>query len=159
MLISLKLCWCSVVKFLLLFTIHCPPNPCSGQDFFFKYVSGLYRAFALLAKECSPEWSYVALMLSALPPARPLTSWYQFTLLGEQGHQNISSLSRAISHKVGRLGNRTSDPSIHLGQSRNYTTIVYPTMTLKWMSLRNVHMFGIDISESLQIHVEFLIWS
>jgi len=53
----------------------------------------------------------VALMLSALPPARPLTSWYQFTLLGEQGHQNISSLSRAISQKVGGLGNQTCNPS------------------------------------------------
>ena len=26
----------------------------------------------------------------------PLASWYQFALLGEQGHQSVSSLSRAI---------------------------------------------------------------
>ena len=31
----------------------------------------------------------------------PLASWYQFMLLGEQGHQSLSSLTRAISQKVG----------------------------------------------------------
>ena len=49
----------------------------------------------------SCEWDCVVLMHDiVLPPASYITSWYQFTLLGEQGHFGISSLSRAIIHKV-----------------------------------------------------------
>ena len=41
------------------------------------------------------------------------TSWlFPILLLGEQEHQSNSSKSRAISQKVGGLGNRTGDPQI-----------------------------------------------
>ena len=42
----------------------------------------------------------------------PLASWYQFSLLGEQGLHSVSSLSRAIRQEIGGLRNRTGDPPI-----------------------------------------------
>ena len=41
------------------------------------------------------------------------TSLVPILLLGEHGHHCLSSLSRAISQKVGGLGYRTGDPPIH----------------------------------------------
>ena len=48
---------------------------------------------------------------SVLPPPTRLLDGTNL-LLGEQGHQSVSSLSRAISQKIGGLGKRTGDPSI-----------------------------------------------
>ena len=43
----------------------------------------------------------------------PQLAGTNFVLLGEQGHQSVSSLSRAISQKVDGVGYRTGDPPIH----------------------------------------------
>ena len=51
---------------------------------------------------------------SVSPSARYIARWSQFMLLGEQEHMGVSSLSRAISQKVGVLGSRTGDPSVEL---------------------------------------------
>ena len=79
---------------------------CSKLFFFVfsKHISGLHTAFwprdALLSEIV---WHYCSHRVTT----SPLASWYQFTLLGEQGRQSIKSLSRAISQKVGELNNRT----------------------------------------------------
>ena len=73
-------------------------------------------AYSLLTMRCSPEWDCVAFMLS-VPHFSPLASWYQITLLDEQGHQCVSSLSRAISQKVGGLRNRTGRNELQILKS------------------------------------------
>ena len=57
---------------------------------FSKHISGLHTAFwSQDALPSETAWHYCS---QCLTPS-PLASWYQFTLLGEQGHQSISSLS------------------------------------------------------------------
>ena len=43
------------------------------------------------------------------PPSQIAIAGINILLLGEQGHQSVNSLSRAINQKVGGLGNRTGD--------------------------------------------------
>ena len=79
----------------------CPGDIFLIKSFFPRHISGLHTAFwpldALLTK-CMRLRIHVALML-AVSHLSPLASWYQFTLLGEQGHQNVSSLFRATSQR------------------------------------------------------------
>ena len=78
------------------------------QSNYSKHISGLHTAlWPRDAHLSETAWHQCSQCLTS-----SLASWYQFTLLGEQEHQSVSSLSRAISQKVGGLGNRTSDPSI-----------------------------------------------
>ena len=57
------------------------------------------------------SWMRLCGITTVSHPSR-LASWYKFTLLDEEGHRSVSRLSRAISQKVGGLGNQTGNPSI-----------------------------------------------
>ena len=61
---------------------------CRTSVVFWTYFTITY---SLMATRCSPDWDCMALMHTVSHPSQ-LASWYQFELLGEQGHQSISSL-------------------------------------------------------------------